>query len=69
MTPNPRRQPHVPFLNEDARDAHEHGERASTPREEELIGSSGTHSPETDERAEEPHGELPEASSVEGGVE
>jgi hypothetical protein len=67
MTPNPKRQPHVPFLDEDAGNAHEHGERPSPPREDELVGTSGSHSVEADERAEEPYGELPESSSAEGG--
>ena len=67
MTPNPRKQPHVPFLDEEPGDAHEHGERAPSPREDELAGTSGSHSAEADERAEEPYGELPDSSTAEGG--
>lgn len=67
MTPNPRKQPHVPFLDEDAENALEHGERAPTAHEDELVGTSGSHSAAADERAEEPYGELADSSTAEGG--
>ena len=49
-------------LDDDVADGHEHGERAdATPREDELLGTSGSHTATPDARAEEPFGE---ASSV-----
>jgi hypothetical protein len=67
MTPNPRKQPHAPFLDEDAATALEHGERVPTPHADELVGTSGSHTAEADERAEEPYGELADSSTAEGG--
>ena len=47
--------PRDPFLDEDVADGHEHGERTEeVPREDPLIGTSGSHTPPPDTRAEEP---------------
>ncbi len=52
----PRAPAHVPFIEDDAlADGHEHGERADTaPRQDDLVGTSGSHTPAPDARAEEP---------------
>ena len=61
-----RPTPHVSFLGDDAPDASEHGERAPAPREDTLLGTSGSHTPAPDERAEEPFGELAPSAAAEG---
>jgi hypothetical protein len=60
--------PHAAFLDAADVDAHEHGEHArDEPREDDLIGTSGSHTPAADTRAEEPYGELAASASTEGG--
>jgi hypothetical protein len=55
----PRTPPNGAFLDEDAADGHEHGERAeAVPRPDPLIGTAGTHTPRPDPRAEEPAGDF-----------
>jgi hypothetical protein len=62
----PRTVPHGAFLDEGASDAHEHGERTPAgPREDELVGTSGSHTPAPDIHGEEPCGELAPGSDVE----
>ena len=64
-----RAKPHVPFLEADSADTtatREHGERGVAPREETLVGTSGSHTPGPDLRAEEPFGELPAGAATEG---
>lgn len=47
------------FLDADVADGHEHGEREdAAPREDALVGTSGSHTPLPDTRAEEPFGET-----------
>ena len=49
-----------------------HGEGTDTdtpPREEELVGTAGSHSPAPDPRAEEPAGEIAPSADTEGGVD
>lgn len=51
--------PHVPFLLDDSPSAGEHGERRSrAARSDTFVGTSGSHTPAADTRAEEPFGEI-----------
>ena len=51
-------EPHDLFLDEDVADGHEHGERTEEVRREDpLIGTSGSHTPPPDTRADEPANE------------
>ena len=65
-----RKRPHGSFLDDAIVDGHEHGERAdAAPREDSLIDATGSHSPATDTRAEEPCGEIAPNVDTEGGVD
>lgn len=68
MSPKPTKPsvPHTRFLDDDSPEAIEHGERATTAREEALIGTAGTHGAAPDTRAEEPYGELAPNADAEG---
>ena len=70
-TPNgtPRTTPHRSFLDHDVADGHEHGERMDgLPHEDELAGTSSSHSPPPNTRAEEPFGEVAPSADTEGGI-
>jgi hypothetical protein len=60
-------EPHVAFLDDDTGDAREHGERASSPRDDAVDCTSSTHGPADDTRADEHAGELPPGTSIEPG--
>jgi hypothetical protein len=60
-------EPHVAFLGDDDSDAREHGERAPSPRSDGLDGTSSTHGPADDTRADEPAGEPAPDASIEPG--
>ena len=66
----PRKTPHPSFLDDDVADGHEHGERMDGAlREDELAGTSGSHAPPRDTRAEEPFGEVAPSADTEGGID
>jgi hypothetical protein len=57
------------FLDDDDADAHDHGERTpASTRQDELIGTSGSHTPARDLHGEEPYGEIPPSADTEGEV-
>ena len=58
---------HARFLGDESPDALEHGERPpGEAREDALLGTSSTHSPQPDSRAEEPYGEIGASALSEG---
>lgn len=64
---DPKRRTKVGNDAPDAPDAHEHGEReGGSTREDDLIGTSGSHTPKADLRAEEPSCELGSSSETSG---
>ena len=66
----PRTTPHRSFLDDDVADGHEHGERMDgLPREDEFVGTSGSHAPPRDTRREEPFGEVAPSADTDGGID
>ena len=67
---SPRTTPHRSFLDEDVADVHEHGERMEGAlRDDELGGTSGSHSPSPDLRGEEPFGEISPSADTDGSID
>lgn len=66
----PRTTPHRSFLDDDVADGHEHGERMDgVLREDELVGTSSSHAPPPDTRAEEPFGEVAPSADTQGRID
>ena len=66
----PRTTPHRSFLDDDVADGRQHGERMDGAlREDELVGTSGSHARLRDKRPEEPFGEIAPSADTEGGIE
>lgn len=63
----PRDRERAPLLDEDRGPRHGHDDRPTTSREDDLLGTSSSHTTAPDSRNEEPFGELTPGSATEGG--